>query len=285
MNCRGISFTCASKSFFLLVIGQSFGVAFRSLWVATFLVVGGMPGRTEAQIQEFEGIRHRVYRIDPAREKLEVFWKDSNGQPFTTFKKLQTHLATQGKQLRFATNAGIYEPGFIPTGLHIENGKTLVPLNRQPGPKLQPGQYTPNFYLKPNGVFFIDDLGPAVIETEKFAVSGRNPNLAVQSGPLLLAEGQVHPIFGPTSTSRLLRNGVGVDREGNIVFVSTERSERGRVNLHTFARLFLSLDCPNALYLDGDISEFYRRTENPEVQATTSFGAIFAVTEPLDSRR
>ncbi len=234
-------------------------------------------------MQEFEGIRHQVYTIDPAVEELRLFWKDDTGQPFTTFRKLEAHLNTKGLRLRFAMNAGIYEPGFIPTGLHVEGGKVLAPLNRKPAPKLQPGQYTPNFYLKPNGVFYIDENGPAVLETEEFAKKAPKPRLAAQSGPLLLREGRIHSAFRAGSTSRLLRNGVGVNGEGKIVFVATERSERGRVNLHTFARLFLSLGCQNALYLDGDISEIYVRAVDPEVQTTTSFAAIFAVVEKLDS--
>tara|TARA_R110002096_G_scaffold4501_3_gene21053 strand:+ start:7089 stop:7823 length:735 start_codon:yes stop_codon:yes gene_type:complete len=242
----------------------------------------GVFGRTTAQTREFEGIRYQVYVVDPAKEELKLFWKDETGQPFTTFRKLEANLNQKGNQLRFATNAGIYEPGFIPTGLHIENGRTLVPLNQKPVPPLKPGQYTPNFYLKPNGVFIIDETGPAVLETEEFARSGRKPHLGVQSGPLLLHQSRIHPAFRAGSTSRLLRNGVGVNREGKIVFLATERSEKGQINLHTFARLFLEWDCPNALYLDGDISEFYDRETHPEIQTTTSFAAIFAIVKKMD---
>jgi hypothetical protein len=33
--------------------------------------------------------------------------------------------------------------------------------------------------------------------------------------------------------------------------------------------------------LDGDISEFYRRSDGLEIPATTDFAAIFAVTESI----
>lgn len=246
------------------------------------LVICGVAGRTMAETREFEGIRYQVYVVDPAKEELRLFWKNETDQPFTTFRKLEANLNQQGLQLRFAMNAGIYEPGFIPTGLHVENGQTLVPLNRKPVPPLSPGQYTPNFYLKPNGVFIIDEAGPAVLETEEFAKSGRTPSLGVQSGPLLLRKGRIHHKFQAGSSSRLLRNGVGVNEKGQIIFLSTERSEQGRINLHTFSRLFLEWGCQNALYLDGDISEFYDRKVNPAVQTTTSFAAIFAIVEKMD---
>jgi uncharacterized protein YigE (DUF2233 family) len=98
---------------------------------------------------------------------------------------------------------------------------------------------------------------------------------------LLLAAGRIHPAFRAESTSRLIRNGVGIDRSGHLRFVATERSDAGRINLHGFARLFRGLGCADALYLDGDISEFYLRADQPEIQATTAFAAILAVTEPI----
>lgn len=232
--------------------------------------------RAEVPTQTFEGVRYRVHRIDPAAGKLQLVLQNELGQPYNTFKRLERSLNAKGQQLKFAMNAGIYEPGFVPTGLHIENGQQLVELNRDPPPRTNP---TPNFWLKPNGVFFIDSRGAAVMETERYAESGRTPTLATQSGPLLLQSGQIHPALNADGPSRLLRNGVGIDREGQAVFVATERTEQGRINLHRFARLFLSLGCQSALYLDGDISEIFVRGEDAEIQATTSFAAMFVVIE------
>ncbi len=237
---------------------------------------------TDAGPAEFEGISYQTHQIDPARETLRLFWRDEAGNPYRTFRALDAALRQRGERLRFAMNAGIYEPGWIPSGLHVEDGRGLVPLNRtRPAPP-PPGQFTPNFYLLPNGVFFITADGRAgILETDAYAAAGLKPRLAVQSGPLLLDKGVIHPVFRPESTSRLLRNGVGVDRCGLIHLVATERSDAGRINLHTFARLFHSLGCDQALYLDGDISEFYLRSGGKELQATTAFAAILALTEPL----
>ena len=240
-----------------------------------------MTFRAQAEQKVYDGVRYQLYRIDPAKEKLEIFWRDESGKPFNTFKNLEKHLNKQGKRLRFAMNAGIYEPDWIPSGLHIEDGKQLVELNTNPPPPKEPGKFTPNFYLKPNGVFFIDEEGPSVLATQLYQTSGKKPRLATQSGPLLLHRGRIHPIFEADSTSRLIRNGVGVDDKGRIVLVTTERSSRGQINFHGFASLFLSLDCQNALYLDGDISQVYIRGESEEIPNTSAFAAILAVTEPL----
>jgi len=236
---------------------------------------------TQAETREFKGVTYRLHYVDLSEQTLEIFLNDAAGNPYNTFRNLEADLNKQGKRLQFAMNAGIYEPGWIPSGLHIEGGKTILPLNRNPPPPKQPGQYTPNFYLQPNGVFFIDDQGAGVLETEAYAKSDRKPRLATQSGPLLLQKGKIHPAFNEPSTSRLIRNGVGVDSKGRIVLVATDRSAAGQINLYNFASLFLSLDCQDALYLDGDISEFYLRSTDPVIQNTTAFAAILAITEPL----
>ncbi len=238
--------------------------------MAPFLELGG-----RAEETEFRGARFIVHRIDPTKEKLELFWRDDKGQPYNTFEKLEATLKSQGKRLKFAVNAGIYAPGFLPEGLHVENGKQLRPLNL----KNAPG----NFFLKPNGVFFILKNGtPGILESSRFKRSRPAVQLAVQSGPLLLDRGRVHPKFNEPSTNLLLRNGVGVDAKGRIVFACSDRSERGtvgRINLYGFAMLFKALGCENALFLDGDISEIYIRGETGPLQRTSAFAAIFAITE------
>lgn len=237
---------------------------------------------SQAETREFEGFRYHIYELDPSQETLQIFLNDPSGKPFNTFKNLEAHLNHSGQRLKFAMNAGIYEPGYIPSGLYIENGKTLVGLNRNPPPpKKNPTDFTPNFFLQPNGVFFIDAKGAGVMETEAFAKSQRQPRLATQSGPLLVKNGEIHPVFTETSTSRLIRNGVGVTKEGKVLFIASERSEKGRTNFHNFASLFIGLGCPNALYLDGDISEFYLRSDEPAIQATTAFAGILAIVEPI----
>jgi|GEM_PF-2555581 len=53
-------------------------------------------------------------------------------------------------------------------------------------------------------------------------------------------------------------------------------------NLYRFAGLFRDrLSCPDALYLDGQISEIYVRDLTGPIEQTNSFAGILAITEPL----
>ena len=56
----------------------------------------------------------------------------------------------------------------------------------------------------------------AVMETEAFAKSGRKPDFATQSGPMLVINGKIHPKFSETGTSAKVRNGVGVTASGEV---------------------------------------------------------------------
>lgn len=257
-------------------------------WFLALLVSIVAPVAAPAETIEFRGARFHVYRFDPKQEKLELFLPGQTATSSPTFARLEKDLNARGLRLKVAMNAGIYEPGFVPTGLHIAEGRTIVPLNTAgPPPKASPNDPTPNFYLLPNGVFFIRQDGTAaVMSTPFYARAGESPRLATQSGPLALANGRIHPAFNESSISRLLRNGVGVDSRGRVVLVSSVREPReaGLINLWGFAVLFRDvLDCRYALYLDGDISHLYLRGETEvEVPASNFFAGILAITEPVE---
>lgn len=241
-----------------------------------------------AETVEFRGARFFVYRFDPKVEKLELFLPGQGLDRSPTFQQLEKDLNARGLRLKVAMNAGIYEPGFIPSGLHISEGKTIVPLNTGgPPPKASPSDPTPNFYLLPNGVFFIRPDGSAAVwSTEFYARANESPRLATQSGPLALANGKIHPVFQEHSPNRLLRNGIGVDSKGRVVMASSDRTPGlGLINLWGFAALFRDkLDCDQALYLDGDISRLYLRGEtDTEVPRSNFFAGILAITEPVNA--
>lgn len=242
-------------------------------------------GEARAESLEHEGARFVVYRLDPKAETLDLVILKPDGPRSPTFEQLDRDLRAQGKRLKVAMNAGIYEPGFRPSGLHLSGGKTVVALNTGgPPPKASPDDPTPNFYLLPNGVFFIRPDGSAgVLATPHYAAAGETPRIATQSGPLLLASGRIHPAFREGSPNRLLRNGIGVDTGGRVVMASSVRPPGpGRVNFFGFATLFRDrLDCPDALYLDGDISHLYLRGETGDVAPRTNlFAGVLAVVEP-----
>ena len=224
---------------------------------------------------KFDEITFRVYRIDPSKEKLLLMWKDANGAPYHNLIGVQRALEAQGKTIQFITNAGIYEksPGinqaYQPEGLHVEEGKALIPLNTDSGKG--------NFYLQPNGVFYIDGKGKAHVQTTKrYARNLERPRLACQSGPVLVSDGKIHRMLNPAGTSKRLRNGVGVTKDGTIVFAICASGQV--VNFHTFARLFRDqLECPNALFLDGDICKMAVDPGDSAVDPSGVFAAMFVV--------
>lgn len=212
------------------------------------------------------GVKFRVVRLDP--NQVQLVWNDETGQPYRTFDRVQAAFAKQGKTVKFIMNAGIFEPGGIPSGLHIENGKPLRPLNLADAPG--------NFFLKPNGVCVFIDGKPFIGTCPAWQkLSNGKETWGIQSGPMLLISGQRHPAFTEYSKSRLHRNGVGVDDKGRLVFAITAKGEMA--NFWDFAGLFLKLSCKNALFLDGDISQMSVNPDKPV--SSNRFGAMFIVTE------
>ena len=189
-------------------------------------------------------VPYTVVRVDPRYERVRLYWRRPDGTDYRTFAAVRDAADIEGLALVAATNAGIYEPGYVPTGLYVERGETLVPLNTESG--------RGNFFLQPNGVFVVGEGGrAAVLSTESYAAGTRPVGpvaYATQSGPLLVEGGTLHPRFREGSTSCRARSGVGVTAEGQVVLAITN----GAVNFYDFARFFRdSLGTPDALYLDG----------------------------------
>jgi uncharacterized protein YigE (DUF2233 family) len=201
---------------------------------------------------------------------VKLYWLDAGGKPFHQFSKLQQHLQAEGKKLRFVMNAGIFEEGGIPSGLLVVNGKIERPLNTSPGKG--------NFFLQPNGVFYVDSHGGHIVSTAEYPSRKATPTYAVQSGPLLLNKGRTHPVFRAESTNRLHRNGVGILPDGRVLFAISEFQQGKRQNLYEFADFFRSQGCRDALFLDGDISQMFTDPAEP-ITPGNHFGAIFAVTD------
>lgn len=212
------------------------------------------------------GAEFRVVRIDP--EKVKLVWRGGDGKPYATFDVIQKSLSKDGRKAVFMMNAGIFEPGLVPSGLHVEDGKELRALNPRDGEG--------NFFLKPNGVFAItSDARASVLDSTMFRSVSEPWRLAVQSGPILLKNGHRHHRFVNGSPNLKHRNGVGVDEKGRVVFAMTDK--RQEVNFWDFAGLFIELGCRNALFLDGDISQM---AVNPEGEVKSNrFAAVFVVVE------
>ena len=127
------------------------------------------------------------YTIDPRQQTLGFFWKDKAGNTIKNFQALQQSVAAENRQLVFAMNGGMFKKGLSPQGLYVENGKMLAPLDT-----VQDGYG--NFYLQPNGVFYLtDDKRAFVVQTRDF-VFADNIQFATQSGPMLLIDGALFTV-------------------------------------------------------------------------------------------
>ena len=240
------------------------------LVIAFFLPTGLASGFPPPALQStsFRGQGYTIHIVDPAKDDLRLFWKDDSGNLLHDFPALEAAVSAKGEHLLFACNAGMFEPDWRPVGLLVQDGNEQSPLNLRDDKG--------NFYMKPNGVFALNEKHRAyVVESSSYPTLVTPVVWATQSGPLLVHGGSIHPDFDADSKSRKIRSGVGVRKDGTVVFALS----RVPVTFYEFASLFLDkLDCPNALFLDGDISAFYVPGMNSPMPH--SFGPIFGEVEP-----
>ena len=199
----------------------------------------------------FDGQTYRVVTLDLKRDPLSLHWRDpASGVPYGDIETLKQWGEARGLHLLFAANAGIYDRQNKPLGLHVEDGKTLVPLNMAHG-----NPAAGNFSLLPNGVFAIYPNGHAAVRTSaEFKADAKPVRWATQSGPMLVINGRINPHFTDDSGSLKWRSGVCAKSPTEVMFAVSETP----VNFHEFAWLFRDkLGCRDALYLDGSISQIF----------------------------
>jgi uncharacterized protein YigE (DUF2233 family) len=210
------------------------------------LVTSGTAYAEPCRGESLRGTSYIVCSFDPTKDDLRIYWRDDDGRPYRTFTAVAADLEAKGKSLRFAMNGGMYQADLRPVGLYIENGRDLARVNT--GTRTGAPSQIPNFYKKPNGVFYIGDGKAGILETERFLADRPKANFATQSGPMLVIDGAIHPAFIVNSSDRKPRDGVGVSSPTEVHFVIT----KGWVSFYEFARFFRDrLGCKNALFLDG----------------------------------
>ena len=203
------------------------------------------------------------YVANPEKQNISLFYKDDKQKRFGSILNLKSWLNSNNKILLFAMNGGMYKKDGSPQGLYIENGKIISPIDTLTNTH-------GNFYLQPNGIFYITSSNKAGISiTPKFKYN--NIKYATQSGPMLLIDSKIHPTFTDGSANLQIRNGVGILPNGNVIFAISKEP----VNFYNFALYFKNLGCKNALYLDGFVSRAYIPTEKL-TQTDGDFGVIIA---------
>lgn len=212
---------------------------------------------------------NRFITYTTGADKISMYWKDKNGFALRSIANLKKYVDDQQEDLLFAMNGGMYKTDNSPLGLYVENGQTFMPLNEANEPGV-----IGNFYMKPNGVFYITMKNQAVIcKTEQFDKKAKI-KYATQSGPMLLIDGRIHPAFKRGSKNLNIRNGVGILPDGKVLFAMS----KGGINFYDFALYFKSMGCMNALYLDGYVSRTYLPEKN-WVQTDGNFGVMIGVTK------
>jgi uncharacterized protein YigE (DUF2233 family) len=216
-------------------------------------------------------------------KKIKLHFNQSAGKPFGNMFGVLEFLNRGKKVAEMITNAGMFTPNGEPKGLFVEEGKTSYKLDIRAS---NPEEKGVNFYLQPNGVFWIDKEGNARAQkTSDFHARNKpdgkgnyaNVNLATQSGPMLVINGRINSHFTPLSTNRKIRSGVGVLPNGSVLFLCTTGPE----NFYNFSTVYRDVfKCKNALFLDGEISRMYLKgvNENP-TDLESGFGPILSVSK------
>ena len=240
----------------------------KAAFLLTVLWTAPAAGAVECSDVAYEGSRYSICEVDAAKEQLQLFLKDGEGQVYGHFSSLEEALEKDGKTLAFATNAGMYHTDRSPVGLYVDESGEEMRLVTNAGPG--------NFGLLPNGVLCIRDGRADVFETLAFERDAPACTYATQSGPMLVIGGELHPRFLPDSDSYYIRNGVGTSADGRRAVFAISRNA---VTFHQFGSLFRDhLKLPNALYFDGNIS----RLHAPQLgrsDAGFMMGPIVGVTE------
>lgn len=219
-----------------------------ALTIVILIVATGSGQAASCREDSYRGTDYAICEVDLTRDKLRMWHRQSGGSPFYALGAVADAVKAGGAaQLVFAMNAGMYHGDREPVGLLVIDGQPTGRLITSDGPG--------NFGLLPNGVFCWGNGRGSVVESRRFKRKKQKCRYATQSGPMLVIGGRLHPRFLKGGTSKYVRNGVGVSRNGKRAFFVISKQ---RVNFFDFAQFFRKrLKTPNALYLDGNVSRLY----------------------------
>jgi len=238
-------------------ITNSFSLLFSLLFILSFTSFTSNEKLVEGKIIS--------YITDSKKEDIQFYWKDDKSKILGSIQNLKKWLDSKNKKLVFAMNGGMYTKEQDPQGLFIQNQKKITPLDTLSGKG--------NFYLKPNGVFYITSHNEPKITTTTGFIDDKKIKYATQSGPMLVINGEIHSAFKEGSQNLNIRNGVGILPDNKIIFSISKEA----INFYDFAMYFKNLGCKNALYLDGFVSRAYYPEKN-WMQTDGNFGVIIGIT-------
>ncbi|MCJ8161792.1 phosphodiester glycosidase family protein [Acinetobacter zhairhuonensis] len=215
--------------------------------------------------RQYHDLKYTVVEVYDLTKLRLLLNKQGNQAALNYFSQIPPQLKAC-EQMAFAMNAGMFHYTYHPVGLYIEKRKKLFPLNRHRG--------WGNFYLQPNGVLVWNAKQAVILSTSQYAKRKFKADYATQSGPMLVSNRKINPIFMAESRSQKIRNAVGI-KDQVLFFVITEQA----VNFYTLASFMQAdLGVEQALYLDGSISAVYLAEQAINTQSSP-FGPMLAYIE------
>jgi uncharacterized protein YigE (DUF2233 family) len=208
------------------------------------------------------------FKVDNTKNDLELRLLDKSGNLLGSFERLEKELDNEGKELLFAMNGGIFMQNQMPLGLYIENSKIYRKLNTKKN-------LYGNFYLQPNGVFLIADDKAYILESSlvKEFVEKYKVQYATQSGPMLLINGAPNHSLDK-HRKKVIRNAICIDSKNTVILSISKKP----VNFfELYKHLLKDNGCSSALYLDGGISNSYKKGDR--LVESGPYGPLIAVTK------
>jgi uncharacterized protein YigE (DUF2233 family) len=182
--------------------------------------------------------------FDP--NQITMHWLDEEKHPLLTFDNVRKI----NPELVFLTNGGKFNARHEPIGLYIENGKQFKSVQIEQNSKRLPA-------IQGDGVFYIKS-GKACVELLKPNLKTSDMTYALQSSPMLVINAKMNPRLS-IKERILMRNGVGITKEGKVYFACMEASER------SFANHFIEAGCTQALQLDAEVSRVWHKNIKEKV--------------------
>jgi uncharacterized protein YigE (DUF2233 family) len=209
------------------------------------------------------------YEANPDSGQIRMYWKDDAGSILGSLGNLKNYTSQKNDDLLYACNGGMYMQNQWPLGYYIERGKTLQKINSKTG--------SGNFYLKPKGVFYVDEKNiPGIQSIESIAdrtlLQAKKITYLTQSGPMLVNNNIINTLFTQGSSNINVRNGAGILPNGHAYFAMSTYP----VSFYDFAKHFKDKGCKEALYFDGFVSRSFCPQQN-YIQLDGNFGVIVAV--------
>src|ERR1039457_2718566 len=162
------------------------------LWMSLFALLASAIGAENGgpcRPVTYERNSYVVCQFDLRHYASKLFWKQPNGEPYGSLQNIPRRDGSNTGQLVFATNGGMYQSDRSPVGLYVENGRELVRANTAAG--------RGNFYIKPNGIFYVSGENAGILETRRFLQQRPHSDIATQSGPMLVINGGINDKFLP----------------------------------------------------------------------------------------